>query len=209
MKRNAIYLIILLIGGFGINMAMPRLKFAKPHPLPIDTFPVNIGGWNGGPDVPPDPAVQKALPTATITERTYTDRKGRQVDLELITGSNYDDFHDPNVCFPAQGWIVHDEPPWHVDHTMASFMTAERDGTKIDFLYYLAGGYVSGIPLGGAALKKMYALRRLFTGEGGGSLVVRMSATDDPGSRQTLRDFAAAIQPAVDALVAEGKKDKS
>ncbi|HLH79110.1 MAG TPA: EpsI family protein [Chthonomonas sp.] len=202
-RRYSFLICALLLLGLGANLGFGRLKFATPHPVPIENFPRHIGDWVCVADDPVDPAVQKALPTATIIQREYRDPLGHVVTLELITGKSYDDFHDPNVCFPAQGWTLFDHKILNWNGQEVNFMKATLNGYTEDFAYYLAGGYLAQIPMGGIAQKKFYAWRKLLTGEGGGSLVVRMSNTEGPGSVDVLKRFALTIQPIVNALVKE------
>lgn len=202
-KRYSFIVFALLLLGLALNLGFGRLKFAAPRPVPLNQFPYRIGDWSAAKDDPVDPAVLKALPTATIVQRDYHDLAGHVVTLELITGKSYDDFHDPNVCLPAQGWNLHDHKILNWGGQEMNFMKATLNNYTQDFAYYLAGGYIPYIPMGGIAQRKYYAWRKLLTGEAGGSLVVRMSIQDGPNSLDVLKNFALAIQPIVKQLVKE------
>ncbi len=194
-----------LMGGIVAQHALPRLKYAHPKPLPIDSFPRVEGQWVSGADVPVDPVIQQAIPTAKLLQRIYRNPSGKEIFLCLITGPSYADFHDPNVCFPAHGYTLSKETAWNQDGQQIRFITAERNGAKQDFMYFFPGGFALGSRMGLAYLEKMYALRRLITGEQGGSLVVRLTADDSPTSVAMLKSFIHQIMPDVNALVAKGK----
>jgi hypothetical protein len=61
---------------------------------------------------PDDPQVSYKADAATydmlkpfgIVSRKYHNTGGRQFDVVLIAGNDKENFHDPHVCFRAQGW---------------------------------------------------------------------------------------------------------
>jgi hypothetical protein len=50
-----------------------------------------------------DKATYDMLKPFGIVARTYQDM-GRQIDVVLVAGNDKENFHDPRVCFSAQGW---------------------------------------------------------------------------------------------------------
>ncbi len=211
MRKDTIYTIAacaVLLTGIVAQHALARMKYAHPTPLPINTFPRQIGNWKAGKDLPNDPLILEALPGATLVSRDYANVKHPQetVNLMLVTGNSYQDFHDPRGCFPTHGFRVSHLENWVQDGNRIQYMQAEQNGNTIDFLFYVPGGLGFASEQGDLFLRKMFALREMLTGASGGSVVVRLTVDDGPNSQQLMRHFIDVIQPAVTALVAKGKK---
>lgn len=184
------------------NNAIGRMPFARPHILPLGTFPRQIGGWRAGPDVPITPDVQRIIPTAHVLQRVYTNGSGKSVSLVLITATDYHDFHDPTVCFPGHGWVLTHPKDIRVGNQEAHEMSASLDGETLSVIYWLPGEFISGVDMGDP-MKKLLSLRKLVTGDQGASMVVRVSVDQANGGAATALKFAAQILGAVNQLAKE------
>ena len=181
------------------NRAVPRLSTAALHPTPIAAFPHTLAGWNSGPDRNGNTPL---LPSATIIERTYQNTQGQQFALLLLTATDYADFHDPNICLPAQGFTLGDIHKVKLGNTgeSAFVMQATLRQQKIDVLYWWPGQARLETGYGYDQWGKLLAARDRLTGEQGKSLFVRMMAPADANSEQMLVQTATAWEPDLVAL---------
>ena len=186
------------------NRAVPRLSTAALLPTPIASFPHAVGGWVGGPDRNGNTPLLKS---ATIIERTYQNPQGQQIALMLLTARDYADFHDPNICLPAQGFTlgaIHKVPLGSTGES-AFVMRATLRQQKIDVLYWWPGQARLETGYGYDQWGKLLAARDRLTGEQGKSLFVRMMVPADDRSEQMLVSAATAWEP---ALVSLRQKEK-
>ncbi len=202
MQNNPVCLgigLLMLGAALSANRLAPRLEMAHPHLLPVASFPRAIGNWRVSQDTPVDPEIQAKLSTAKIVDRVYTDAGGRSVELLLLTATDYKDFHDPNLCFPSQGFDLKDRRSFTLCGQPVNSMLAARADEKYRVIYWLNGHYMTDFPHSNG-LKKILAIRKLITKEDGSSLFVRLLTTDGPGSEQTLKEFGTLIQASVQSL---------
>ncbi len=181
------------------NRTVPRLSTAALHPTPIAAFPHTLAGWTSGPDRNGNTPL---LPSATIIERTYQNTQGQQFALLLLTATDYADFHDPNICLPAQGFTLGAIHKVALGNTgdSAFLMTATLRDQKIDVLYWWPGQARLETGYGYDQWGKLLAARDRLTGEQGKSLFVRMMAPNNANSEQMLTQAAAAWEPELVAL---------
>ena len=192
---------VLVLAAAAADYGLGQVDVAKPHRLPVETFPAAIGGWKGGPVQDVDPEVQKKLATAKIVERVYTNPAGEGVDLMLLTATEDEDMHSPKACFPSQGWKLSDVHPTSVDDQPATEMSAAfEDGQPQKVLYWLTGYYPPAPPRN-AFLQKAASLRDRVVGPHNNmSLFVRMIAPDSPQGHQALADFTTALHGPLQSL---------
>ncbi len=179
--------------------AFGRLKPARPHLVPVETFPSRIGEWNSIETLSIDPEVQKKLSTARMVERVYQNRTGQTVNLLLLTAGDYKDFHDPNVCFPAQGFALTDNRSLKIGKQAMNSMVATQGATSSYVLYWLSGDYAANMPHSNG-LKKILALRKLFLKEEATSLFVRVTTNASEGNRLAAQEFAERILQPIASL---------
>ena len=208
MPNNALLPLIgcaMVLSAVGADYGLGRLDVPKPHILPVETFPAVIGDWKGGPVQPVDPDIQKRLPTAKIVERVYVDSRGHKVDLMLLTATEDEDMHSPQVCFPSQGWTLSDIHSTSVDGQPATQMTADMNGQgRLEVLYWLTG-YFPPPPPRNALLQKATVWRTHFMGPHSNmSLFVRIMSPAATLDKQTAASFTASIRDPLNALVAAG-----
>lgn len=189
--------LIMVLATLLANHIIGRLPVPKPHPVPIENFPRQVGEWHGGADQSVDASVQKVLSTARIVTRTYTDSHGDAVELLLLTASDYKDFHDPNVCFPGQGWTLTNQRTVDIDGQTFNSMIAVQGATQLAVLYWMPEDSLAKT---GQNWGKMMAIRKLAGTENTTSLFVRLTMPIQGGHQEAMLAFARACKPYLDAL---------
>jgi EpsI family protein len=203
MPKNTILAVtglVMVVATFGANHAVGQLKTAVLRRLPVETFPKKIGDWTCITEQPSDPKVAAVLPTAHIVDRVYRDARGREVNLLLLTATDYADFHDPNICFPAQGFTLSPAASATVAGQTGRLMTAARDNSKLQVMYWWSGNAGSDTTYGREQVGKLLALRDRLTGKQGQSLFVRVITSDTPGTDDALNTFVTQSAPALKRL---------
>ncbi len=180
--------------------AVPRLGTAVLRPAPIASFPRALGGWTCVAETNADTPI---LPTAHLLQRDWKDGQGHSVQSLLLTARDYSDFHDPNVCLPAQGFALSPLQVVRLPGTAqdAFLLTATtRLGERRQVLYWWPGQPTLRSGAGRDQWGRLLAMRDRLTGETGHSLFVRLICSADDGSEARLTRTAAAWEPALDAL---------
>lgn len=105
-----------------------------------------------------DQASYDILKPFGIVSRKYNNM-GRQFDVVLIAGNDKENFHDPHVCFSAQGWTFFEDRivqvPTKTRGTIpASFAVIENKGKKSATLFFYRGpkGFYASTPNLGMAM---------------------------------------------------------
>jgi hypothetical protein len=86
------------------------------RPVPPDKFkgisssqiPQVIGSYKGV-DIPLDPVVRAALPSADIIDRRYESKDGPAIDVTVIGGTGRNELHDPRSCLVGAGWQIQND----------------------------------------------------------------------------------------------------
>ena len=188
-----------------IEFAAERVAIGTPRALPIATaMPEQIGQWTLVQTMKPDPEVMRKLPTARVLECIYEDPQARWVDFMLVTASNEEDLHDPNVCFPSQGYVLYNRTKTTYAGVPAFAMKAVRQGQALRVVYWFTGYYPPSPPktvLGAA----MAALRKsIMTKREGESLFVRVMAPDGLSESRSEDSFIMALQGPLTGLLQQG-----
>jgi exosortase len=208
---NAVYLtacLVLMLTAFATDRSVARLEFPRPIPAAIDRFPVVIGPWNGGEDRPMNSDVREKLKTACSRDRVYTNTNSRQgVQLLLLTGSDPEDFHNPAICFPSQGWTLINRRHFRYNGQDINAMDAEQGSERVMVWYWwysndpLSSMKVPNIPFA----RDIYRLRFKAAGENvTTSLFVRAIVPASPDAEPTMKTFVNDIWPHLEALAATG-----
>ncbi len=194
----------LVLSAVGADYGLGRMAFPEPRRLPVESFPNVIGEWKGGPVQPVLEDVQRKLRTAKIVERVYTNPAGQSVDLMLLTATENEDMHSPQVCFPNQGWKLSDIHETTEDGQNATQMTATLDGQQQTVLYWLTGYYPPAPPRS-VPLRRAYDIRnRIMNGRSNMSLFVRVIVPNTPRERSALLAFTVALRAPLNALIGSG-----
>lgn len=119
-RFKALLLLVLMLFAFGGAYALkPTQKIADAAP-PVDLeslIPAAFGDWKEdllrGPQIV-DPQQQQMIDKiySKTLQRTYVNSEGYRVMLSVAYGSNQSDsmqVHKPEVCYPAQGFILHEK----------------------------------------------------------------------------------------------------
>lgn len=216
MPNNALLPVIccaLVLTAVGADYGLGKLDVPKPHRLPVETFPAQIGSWQGGPLQTVDPDIQSQLKTAKIVERRYTNPlllPNQGVDLMLLTATEDEDMHSPQACFPSQGWTLSNVQSTSVDGEPATQMTAQMDGEGRQTVLYWLTGYFPPAQPRNALLKQASVWRNHFQlAHNNMSLFVRIIAPDTPLGRRALANFTNAAQGPIQKLIGPGAESVS
>ena len=208
MPNNALLPVIgcaLVLSAVGADYGLGQMDVAKPHRLPVESFPADIGSWKGGPVSEVDPDIQKRLPTAKIVERVYTNPLGQHIDLMLLTATEDEDMHSPKACFPSQGWTLSDVHDTQVEGQPATQMTATMDGGQSQRVLYWLTGYYAPDPPRNALVRKASLLRDHFLGAHNNmSLFVRIITPNTPLAGRSLSEFTSALDAPLQSLIGAG-----
>jgi len=194
----------LVLSAVGADYGLGQMAVPKPHRLPVETFPDTIGSWKAGPVQPVLADVQQTLRTAKIVDRTYTDPSGQRVDLMLLTATENEDMHSPQLCFPNQGWKLSDVHDTQVDGQPATQMDAALGDQRQTVLYWLTGYYPPAPPRSDALRRAYFIRNRIMSGHSNMSLFVRIIVADTPAGRRSLSEFTSALRAPLGALVGAG-----
>ena len=195
----------LVCAAVAAHFGVHRLDIARVQRLPVETFPLQIGAWQGGGLQPVDPEVRAKLPSATIIERNYSAAGQAPIDLMLLTAKNSDDLHDPNTCFPSQGWHLTRQHQEKINGQSVTVMEAALDDQRITVMYWMTGYYAPKPPANPLIRQIADARTRLIGRHEGQSLFVRLITPTSAIGNQTLEQFTRQIQPSVQRLVDIGR----
>jgi EpsI family protein len=189
--------LVVAVAALLANHAFGRLTIPQPRRLPVESFPRDVAEWSGGPDRQFDAMFRRYAPTAAAVDRIYTRPDGTGVNLVLVTATDNVGIHDPQVCFPLQGWQIDDVRTVSVSGDSASIMTATRGADSLRVLYWKTAPTARAENGLGRVLA--YA-RASLAGVRGESLLVRLSTPNDARADAALMRFASDVQPALGPL---------
>ncbi len=146
---------VLLAAGAYINFAGKTTYASKDEhwmeansPKKLGEFAMIAGGENPEQSYSMGDVVRNELAPYGIVCRVYKNYNLR-VDVVLIASQNKASFHDPRVCFTAQGWSIADESGIEIDTPRgkipATFVKMVRNGENSTGIYFYKGpgGYYS------------------------------------------------------------------
>lgn len=182
------------------NYVLGRVQNKPIRHLPVEAFPRTLGRWVAKKDHVIDPEVQKKLPSAHIVNRLYEGENGQQIDVLLLSATEYTDFHDPTWCFPGQGFTVSKPEGFSIGSQAVRMITAERGGSHVRVLYWWTGNVTTDYSYGRKQISSVLELKnRLFAGRIS-ALFVRLIVADTPGSKEGLIRFYQQIAPELQTL---------
>jgi len=207
MQKDTFFSLIaagMLIVTLMVSYGSPRLQPDKPQVLPIETLPKQIGVWKSEKDISLDPKVQKVLPTARLLTRVYINPAGKAVELLLLTAREVDDYHDPRVCFPNQGWQISEEQVIQVDNQKMNTLVAMQGREKLDVNFWWVANKNTSQSKNGI-VAGLYTLRKAFVRGESTSLFVRLLALQDGGGQSGMKAFLLELQPELDKMTRDLK----
>lgn len=117
LKKCAILGALFLVLGISGRLYPERLAKPRTEAWMQKTLPTNLTHYTFLPDAPGSPYSYKMdartyslLHPYGIVARIFTDGAHRY-DSVVVMGNQTDNFHDPNLCFPSQDWIIESEKP--------------------------------------------------------------------------------------------------
>jgi hypothetical protein len=123
------------------------------------------------------------------------------VDLTLVSASDNTDIHDPNSCFPSQGWKLTNRHEIEIAGQKVNVMDASLDDQDLRVYYYDTGYYPPPTP-SSALVRGIAHLRERIVGRKRSlSLFVRMMAPATPDGDMALSKFVVDSRPAVFGLL--------
>ncbi|MCC6484195.1 MAG: EpsI family protein [Armatimonadetes bacterium] len=209
MSKPAIFSVVCLIMAtvaLAANRGIAPVESDTLQRLPVEKFPKQVDTWAMVDDRPTDPEVQKAVPTARIVDRIYQDKNGRLINLTLLTATDYADFHDPNICFPGQGFSLTQERHREIAGQPGRYMVAQRQDVRQQVFYWWSGGAAVDTKYGRNQMGRLLALRDRLMGHEGQSLFVRLIADDSVEGQAAMKDFLRNAKAPLADLMAESPK---
>ena len=127
----AAVLVLALSAAFGALRGWHPARPPRAVGLPTAAVPVVIAGFRSDGDRPPTDFIQKALPGATIIDRSYH-QGAASLDFLLISGAHGVALHDPRLCLG--GWLL------------AAPQTERLAGTPVTMQVYHASTHAGAAP---------------------------------------------------------------
>jgi hypothetical protein len=124
--------IIIAITAFMGAFVSSRFKRAGSW-LP-DNIPNKIGYWEGA-DAPVPRAVLWMLKFPQAVGRKYSSPFGEQVEASVITAGEFENFHDPTVCVPSNGFVLTAKKIFNLNGCNIRAMVFKRGGMRM-LMYY-------------------------------------------------------------------------
>lgn len=102
--RLKVVLVLFVLAGI-VAMLVPSVKYTDRTEEWMDAqIPREVPGYRYVNDVKMDPLTYSILVPFGIIGRTFLGQDGRAYEFLVIAGNTRRPFHDPQVCFSAQGW---------------------------------------------------------------------------------------------------------
>ena len=206
--------VVLLFGAIWTYMLQSREPVVASH-IGMDRIPQKIGDWVGHDQEMPEDTISEQLAPQAILMRRYVNSRDDSKIVELCLVYNFQrrsvSFHDPNICYPAQGWSIVNR--YHVPMVLpesgkfdANVSLVQR-GYENDAVTYF---YLSGArPVeGGTANASMWeSLRARLLGGVGVTCMVRLSSAASYASdNQKLDDQREFLKEAYPYILAVNPK---
>ena len=189
-------LVILLLGAVWTYMLQSREPIVTSH-IGLNRIPKTIGNWVGQDIQMPEDTISEQLAPQAMLMRRYADRQDENKIVDLCLVYNFQrrsiSFHDPNICFPAQGWSIvsrsHTPMTLPQSGEFKANVTLVQRGYENDAVTYF---YLSGArPVeGGTANASMWqSLHARLYGGVGVTCMVRLSSGSNSASNDQKLDY--------------------
>jgi EpsI family protein len=205
-KRNHTAILIVLLAAtlVGVQAARDYRLSRTPQPPDWEFIPYEIGGWNGQ-DMKFDP-IYGQDPSSSMLLRGYEGGDGKRV--VVYTGYYKDlaavmELHNPEVCYPSQGWSIRTIGESDVIDQRGIRMRAREmivdssEGHRAVMWWYNAGSR----PFENRLRHLYFALALAsLRGRPDGSLVrleTPFEGKDEDAARITLEEFRTALLPSL------------
>lgn len=188
-RRQALTVFGLLCGVSAVGaMLRPQERSRKTAPdfLLTDLVPKQFNGWRELPRqvTTVNPQTQELLDKlySQILERTYVNADGYVIMLAIAYGADQRgslEAHKPEVCYPAQGFVVKQNIDGEVNTSYGSIPVKQLDtvsGTRHEPLTYWF--VVANNAVQSKVDKRMVELRLILTGQIADGMLFRVSSID-------------------------------
>ena len=202
MRSSSLYTVcglLLMMGALAANRLLPTGEAMRLARLDANAFPRRAGEWRNVSDLPLPAYVPSKLPTASVIDRVYTDSRGEAVELALVSATNTDDAHDPELCLRGWGWTLETPQLRALDGLVMRSARAHQNGQEMEVLFWWD---MPDAPT--PRLRTRLQKFRLET-QGHGTILVRLTTPATPHSDAVLRGFARQILPALAAWKQAGE----
>jgi hypothetical protein len=105
-NRVKIVLALFLIAGIAAIVIVPRKYPAKDEEWMRIHLPKDIEGYSLRSAVQMDKSTYEILQPFGIIGYDFTGPDGRRYEYVVISGNTRKSFHDPQICFSAQNWVL-------------------------------------------------------------------------------------------------------
>ncbi|HEV2471962.1 MAG TPA: exosortase-associated EpsI family protein [Chthonomonadales bacterium] len=201
-KVLAAVALLMACAALAVSALARPVREGKSFVVPVAQFPSLLAGWEcvsqtTEKDYPEE--VRHKLPTAHVVDRHYMNALGQTVELLLLTADNQEEFHDPSVCFPDQGFSLQERRQWVLAGQRVQSFAVKQPGKDLFVLYWWAGDFESERPHP-RWLQEVYKIRNKVQNEEGSRIFARMVCTDTPDNRAAMIAFARSVIGPVRAL---------
>ncbi|HEU6453826.1 MAG TPA: EpsI family protein [Roseateles sp.] len=196
---------LMVAGALLAALLKPSVLLADQlEPLDLARMvPQQIGGWkmvSEGGGLIVDPGQRELIQTiyTQTLNRAYRDSKGYLVMLSIAYGRDQRDalqVHRPEVCYPAQGFVLHDKRPATLAGLEAVPLTQMETQMRNRHEPVSYWTMIGDRPYSGSLAKKLYEIRYGIAGVIPDGMLVRVSSIDADAENAygRQRDFALAL----------------
>jgi hypothetical protein len=94
-----------------------------------ENVPINIGAWEGV-DAPLSESVLSQLGNPEAIGRRYFSPFGEQVEASIVTAGSFENYHDPTVCVPGNGFTLSARKIFNVEGCNIRAMVFRKEDAK-------------------------------------------------------------------------------
>lgn len=177
---------------------MAENRVAEPLAFPLDTVPMQLGGFSGTENPALTEGVLGQLKPTAYLSRTYRDGS---VSLDLFVAYYAsqragESMHSPKHCLPGAGWEIWNygsaDIPVRGEPVSVNNYSISRDGERMAVLYwYQSKSRIVASEYKGKVLLAEDALLHRSTA----GAIVRIIVPDNPAAVKAARSFGASVIP--------------
>lgn len=147
-SRLKIILVLFVAAGIGAYFLTPIVYVNRTEEWMASQLPAaDIPGYRFNSDIKMDKDTYEILQPFGIIGRDFIDQDGRRFEITVIASNNRKAFHDPRVCFSAQGWQLIDPHVKNINvpvfgkGVLATVMGLQSSNAKGSAIYFYHGPY--------------------------------------------------------------------
>jgi len=194
-KYYIVSISLIVLGILGTYL-VPKASDEDPNRMELSSFPRRIGNWTGY-DRPFSEAIVRQLGATEYLMRQYTSENGKT--LWVYIGYFKDQRaslrgHVPEVCYPAQGWIVEDFRSYPMRFGRETInvrrLIVKKDNYREEVLYWWQSG--EKVIASKLLFQLKLLLQAIITGSSDGVIVILSAPASEANC---LGDFFKEILP--------------